>query len=83
MPLPINADYIYEVPAVSQPSLSDDGDGLAFVKTTIDRATMKRESRIIVSRHPFDGLCDLTDGPSDTAPLVDNGRVLFLRSGRR
>ena len=79
MTLPITAEYIYEVPAVSQPSLSDDGHGLAFVKTTIDRATMKRESRIIVSRHPFDELSDLTGGPNDTAPFVDNDRVLFLR----
>ena len=81
MTLPINADYIFEVPSVSQPCLSDDGSALAFVKTTIDCATMKRESQIIVSRHPFDELSALTDGPSDTAPIVDNDRVLFLRSG--
>ena len=63
MPLPINADYIFEVPSVSQPCLSDDGSTLAFVKTTIDRATMERKARIIVSRHPFDELSALTDGP--------------------
>ena len=79
MSLPITAEYIYEVPAVSQPSLAEDGSALAFVKTTIDRARMKRESKIIVSRHPFDELADLTDGPNDTAPFVDSERVLFLR----
>ncbi len=46
MSLPITAEYIYEVPAVSQPSLSDDGGALAFVKTMIDREKMSanRES---------------------------------------
>ena len=79
MSLPINADYIFEAPAVSQPNLSDDGSAVAFVKTTTDRETMKRESRIIVSRYPFEDLSDLTEGPNDTAPSVDNDRVLFLR----
>ena len=79
MTLPINADYIFEVPSVSQPHLSDDGSALAFVKTTIDRATMERKARIIVSRHPFDELSALTDGPTDTAPAIDNDRVFFLR----
>ena len=79
MTLPINADYIFEVPSVSQPHLSDDGSTLAFVKTTIDRATMERKARIIVSRHPFDHLSPLTDGPTDTAPAIDNDRVFFLR----
>ena len=79
MTLPINADYIFEVPSVSQPHLSDDGSALAFVKTTIDRATMERKARIIVSRRPFDDLSALTDGPTDTAPAIDNDRVFFLR----
>ena len=69
MTLPINADYIFEVPSVSQPHLSDDGSTLAFVKTTIDRATMERKARIIVSRHPFDDRSALTDGPTDTPRL--------------
>ena len=81
MTLPITANYIFEVPSVSQPCLSDDGAALAFVKTKIDCATMERESQIIVSRHPFDELSALTDGPSDTAPTIDNERVFFLRSG--
>ena len=79
MSQPITAEYIYEVPSVSQPSLSDDGHTLAFVKTTIDREKMKRESQIIVSNHPFEELCDLTDGPGDIAPFVDDDHVLFLR----
>ena len=79
MTLPINADYIFEVPSVSQPHLSDDGSVLAFVKTTIDRATMERKARIIVSRRPSDELSALTDGPTDTAPAIDTDRVFFLR----
>ena len=83
MTLPINADYIFEVPSVSQPCLSDDGAVLAFVKTTIDRATMERKARIIVSRRPFDDRAALTNGPTDTAPAIDNDRVLLPPPGRR
>ncbi len=79
MSLPITADYIFEVPAVSQPCLADDNSAVAFVKTTIDRTKMERESRIIVARRPFGELSDLTTGPRDTAPFIDNDRVLFLR----
>ena len=79
MPLPITHDYIFEVPSVSQPHLSDDGSTLAFVETTIDRAAMERKARIIVSRRPFDDRSTLTGGPADTAPVVDDERVFFLR----
>ena len=79
MSLPITPDHIFEVPSVSQPHLSADGSTLAFVKTTIDRSTMERKSRIVFSHSPFDELSDLTDGASDTAPVIDGGRVLFLR----
>ena len=73
MSLPITPDHIFEVPSVSQPHLSADGSTLAFVKTTIDRSTMERKSHIVVSRSPFDELSALTDGPSDTAPVIDGG----------
>ncbi len=79
MLLPITAEYIFDVPGVSQPCLSDDGSAVAFVKTTIDRGKMERESRIIIARRPFDELSDLTAGPKDSAPFVDKDRVLFLR----
>ncbi len=79
MPLPITADYIFEVPAVSQPCLADDNSAVAFVKTTIDRTKVERVSRIVVSRRPLTDVVDLTDGPKDTAPFVDDDRVLFLR----
>ena len=79
MTLPITSDFIFEVPSVSQPYLSGDGSTLAFVKTTIDRASMERKSRIFVSRRPFDRLSALTGGPSDSAPVVVNGSLFFLR----
>ena len=79
MPQPITPDHIFEVPSVSQPHLSADGSTLAFVKTTIDRSTMERQSCIVVSQRPFNELHTLTDGPSDTAPVIDGERVLFLR----
>ena len=34
-------------------------------------------------RQPFDELSALTDGASDTAPVIDGGRVLFLRPDDR
>ena len=79
MTLPITAEYMFEFPAASAPSLSDDGAVLAFVKTTTDRASMERKSKIVVSRRPFDDLSALTEGPSDTAPEVHGERVFFLR----
>ena len=79
MSQPIAPDHIFEVPSVSHPDLSADGSILAFVKTTIDRSTMERKSHIVVSHHLFDELSALTDGASDTAPVIDGGRVLFLR----
>ena len=83
MQQPIAPDHIFDIPAVSQPHLSTDGSTLAFVKTTIDRETMERHSRIVVSHRPFDELSALTDGPSDTAPVIDGERVLFLRPDDR
>ena len=80
---PIAPDHIFDIPSVSQPHLSADGSTLAFVKTTIDRSTMERDSRVVVSHHPFDELSTLTEGPSDSAPVVDGGRVLFLRPDDR
>ena len=83
MSLLITPDHIFDIPSVSQPHLSADGSKLAFVKTTIDRSTMERKSHIAVSRQPFDELSALTEGPSDTAPVIDHGRVLFLRPDDR
>ena len=67
---------------MSQPHLSVDGSTLAFVKTTIDRLTMERDSRIVVTNHPIDRLSALT-GPSDTAPVIDGEKILFLRPDER
>ena len=83
MSQPIAPDHIFDIPSVSQPHLSVDSSVLAFVKTTIDRSTMERDSRVVASHHPFDELTALTDGPSDTAPVIDGGRVLFLRPDDR
>ena len=79
MQQPITPDHIFDLPSVSQPHLSADGSTLAFVKTTIDRSMMERHSHIVVSHRPFNELHTLTDGPSDTAPVIDGERVAFLR----
>ena len=79
MPLPITADHTFEVPSVSQPHLTGDGSALAFVETTVDREKMERKARIMAARHPFDEASALTEGPGDSAPVVENERVFFLR----
>ena len=33
---------------------------------------MEREARVMVSRHPFDEASALTEGPEDTAPVVES-----------
>ncbi len=80
---PIAPDHIFDIPSVSQPHLSADGSILAFVKTTIDSSTMERKSHIVVSHHPFEQLSALAEGPSDTAPVIHDERVLFLRPDDR
>ena len=79
MPNPITPDHIFDFPTASQPHLSADGSTLAFVKTTIDQSTMERQSHIVVSHSPFTDLSGVTDGPSDSAPVINGGHVLFLR----
>ncbi len=79
MPQPITPDHIFDFPTASQPHLSAVGSALVFVKKTIDRLTMERQSYIVVSHSPFTDLSGVTDGPSDSAPVINGGRVLFLR----
>ncbi len=83
MSQPIAPDHIFDIPSVSQPHLSVDSSVLAFVKTTIDRSTMERDSRVVVSHSPFDRVSTLTDSPSDTSPVIDGEKVLFLRPDDR
>ncbi len=79
MPQPITPDHIFDFPTASQPDLSADGSALVFVKKTIDRLTMERQSHIVVSHSPFTDLSGVTDGPSDSAPDIYGTRILFLR----
>jgi dipeptidyl aminopeptidase/acylaminoacyl peptidase len=81
----ITPDHIFDLTSVSEPSLSPDGSTLVFVKITVDRETMTRESRIMVSSQPFDEKSALTDGTSDSSPTIspDGAKVAFLRSDER
>jgi len=81
----ITPDHIFDLTTVSEPSLSPDGSKLVFVKTTIDRETMTRESRIMVSLQPFDERSALTDGASDSSPTIFpyGTKVAFLRFDER
>lgn len=83
MPPLVNPEYILDISTPSAPRLSRDGSILVFVKTTINRKTMERESRIMVSRRPFDDLSPLTDGPSDSAPVISGAQAAFLRPNDR
>ena len=48
MPAPITADLVYELVSVGSPSLSPDGSRLAFVRSRVDRESMKTRSQIMV-----------------------------------
>ena len=81
MTKPITPDHIFDLTTVSEPCLSPDGSTLVFVKTTIDRETMTRESRIMVSHQPLDAMTTIIDGTSDSSPIIspDGTRIVFLR----
>ena len=83
MPPLVDPDHILDLYTPSEPRLSRDGSILVFAKTTINRETMERESRIIISRRPFDELLPLTDGPSDSAPAICGAHAAFLRPNDR
>ena len=82
MPSPIAPDMIYELVAVSEPSLSPDGSRLAFVRSQVDRETMESRSQIMMMSPLGGDAVPFTGGRRDSGPRFGpDGRTLaFLRS---
>ena len=74
-------DIVIELPALSVPAISPDGQQIAYVHAQPDAETMEQRSHIEVV--PFDGGAArrLTAGPRDGSPVwsPDGATVAFLR----
>jgi dipeptidyl aminopeptidase/acylaminoacyl peptidase len=81
MPRPITSDIVFELPALSAPAISPDGESIAYVRSQPDGETMEQQSHIEVV--PFGGgdARRLTGGPRDSAPAwsPDGATLAFLR----
>ena len=82
MSRPIAPDMIYELIAVSEPSLSPDGARLAFVRSRVDKETMESRSQIMMMSPPGAEPVPFTGGDRDAGPRFapDGGTLAFLRS---
>lgn len=78
---PIGSQLVFDLPSVSEPALSPDGERIAYVRGAVDGGTMVTRSWL--ESIPSDGGEGraLTRGPSDRHPLwsPDGDRLAFLR----
>ncbi len=81
MPSPITPELVYELVSAGSPSLSPDGGRLAFVRSQVDRESMKTRSRIIVLDMASGESAPFTGGKSDTGPKFspDGRHLAFVR----
>ena len=77
----IDTDFIFDLPSVSEPALSPDGETVAYVRAQTDREALEVRSHI--EAMPFGGGAarQLTNGARDRSPAWSpDGRTLaFLR----
>jgi len=77
----ITTDFIFDLPSVSEPALSPDGETVAYVRAQSDREALEVRSHIEML--PFGGgsARQLTNGPRDRSPAWSpDGRTLaFVR----
>ena len=80
---PITAEFIYDLPTVSEPAVSPQGASLVYVCSTISREDYKKTS--VLEMIPFWGgeAMQFTSGPDDGHPLwsPDGSTLGFLRPG--
>ena len=68
MPSPITPELIVKLTSVSDPCLSADGSRVAFVRSTIDRVSLKQQSKIMVATTNGGDAADFTSGDEDGSP---------------
>ena len=88
MPQPIGPELVYELTAVSDPTLSPDGTRVAFARSKIDKESMTTHSQIMMAALPEGEPDPFTGGQSDARPSFspDGKRIAFIRDdskGRR
>ena len=81
MPASISPDIVYNLVSVGSPSLSPDGSRLAFVRSHVDRESMKTRSAIMVTEPASGEAMPFTNGESDTSPSFspDGRHLAFVR----
>ena len=81
MSAPISPDLVYKLVSVGSPSLSPDGSRLAFVRSHVDRESMKSRSEIMVMELASGETEPFTSGESDTSPSFspDGRHLAFVR----
>ena len=81
MPASITADLVYKLVSVGSPSLSPDGSRLAFVRSHVDRESMKTRSQIMVMDLASCEAAPFTNGESDSSPSFspDGRHLAFVR----
>ena len=81
MPYPITPELVYELVSVASPSLSPDGNKLAFVRSQVDRESMETRSQIMVMDMVSGESAPFTGGRSDSGPKFspDGLHLAFVR----
>jgi dipeptidyl aminopeptidase/acylaminoacyl peptidase len=82
MPSPLTpADLVYGIVSVSSPSLSPDGNRIAFIESTTAAEDHKTTSRVMLKDTSGGEPVRFTNGPSDSLPRwsPDGESIAFLR----
>ena len=85
MPKPIAPEHIYDLIDVSGPSLSPDGNKLAFVKSKADREKNETHSQIMMMSLPDGAFREFTQGRKDNQPRFspDGEMIAFIREDEK